>query len=256
MKAFPSILVSLVTVFIRALLAASALSTPDTVLQKRVGPFLDFGHKPISYQALTDGHFSPDVNLRPSMQGPLLLDWQVEQPFHEGIPMYPPDHDDIYDLRKLQRGYTDYGTIHIIAPYNSDKRHLTITKNSQGVPLASTASDDVAKRATEFFAAKETFGETAAIAAYGHKLDPVARETRLSLFKSWFKKKKPPHDWNGVQVSTSASSKTPLEAARDALNEHRSLKFRALKGGAEMVVRLLEDGSQKAERIVSDKAHV
>ncbi|CBQ68359.1 conserved hypothetical protein [Sporisorium reilianum SRZ2] len=251
MKTYPSNLVLLVILGLQSLIAAHAFEGHRLLLQKRAVPH--FGETTsISYEDIEGGGFRPNEDLRITSGHALTRATYSKQALYNGVPMYLATAKG-YKLHELQRGYTDFGTIHIVAPPGGDKPHLTITRNPDGTFSTKKASEEVQGRIESFLAAKRNFGDTAAIVAYGHTLDPVPRAKGGSWFKAVWSKGKPPSppEWNGVEASSSRARTEGLQAARDLLNSHRSLAFTSSSNGdAKLIVRLLEDGTQTVERFV------
>ncbi|CDW98972.1 hypothetical protein [Sporisorium scitamineum] len=160
------------------------------------------------------------------------------------MPMYLGGRNG-YDLQKLQRAYTDFDKIHVVAPYQSGQSHLTIIKKQEG-PRALEASEKVSARANNVLAVRKTFGHTAAVAAYGQKLESAPRRRGFPGTRRYSLP-----NWDKAEEAIPLPEETGLQAARDQLNSQRYVAFSSSNNSAKLGIRLLEDGTQEVKWFVN-----
>lgn len=194
----------------------------------------DHSKETISYQELEAGNFRPD----PALRG--VVSTQKEQilypytPFHKGVPIFFPGRKG-YRLRSLQRAYADYSKLHLSGVHHLGVDSLTISKNDLGNPEVAKATPEVHEYSRDTIAALKTFGETAAIVAFGHKLS--AARGKFGGLKSLTPGSKTATDPHVAQDNIK------VEEARLLLEEDGHLKFNAKDNHASLDIRLLPDGT-------------
>ena len=150
----------------------------------------------VSYEHLRAGRFQPDHTLKPMREGDLKDELYRRRMFYKGVPVYFPGQDG-YNLHQLQRAFADFGKIHV-APSQSGDPVLSIQEGLWGRTIVRQASRGASNRAEKIAAVRSTFGDVAAITAYGLKLKPVPSK-RVFVFKV----KPSPPDWDAVWGSFS-----------------------------------------------------
>ena len=101
------------------ILHSAAFDLPILDLRRRVDPIradrqslAPYEAPKISYQALREGSFRPELSLRPIHETHYRRQVYATRLFYKGAPIYYPDPED-FDLSELQRGYADFGAIHV-----------------------------------------------------------------------------------------------------------------------------------------------
>ncbi|SAM85774.1 uncharacterized protein UBRO_07107 [Ustilago bromivora] len=187
----------------------------------------------ISYQDLEAGGFRPDPVLRGITSEQHRKQFYPSTPFHEGVPIFFSGQEG-YRLRSLQRAYADYSTVHLSGRHDLGEDSLTIYKTQLGQPQVVKASPEVHEYSRQAFAARKTFGETAAIVAYGHKLRAIQGSSgRLN--------RRTP-GWEKVWNSHVEQNAITVEEARVLLEKNRHLKFKTADDRAILGIRLHPDG--------------
>ncbi|KAJ1036569.1 hypothetical protein NDA13_000100 [Ustilago tritici] len=193
----------------------------------------DSPSKTISYQELKPGEFRPDPALR-GVASEHRKQIYPYRPFHKGVPIFFPGPEG-YRLQSLQRAYADYSTVHLSGRHDLGVDSLTIYKNHLGHPEVVEASPEVHEYSRDAIAARKTFGETAAIVAYAHKLSATEG------ISGGLNRGTP--GWEKMWVSSAAQNGITVEEARVLLKENRHLNFRTADNRATLSIRLLPDGT-------------
>ncbi|SPC64743.1 uncharacterized protein UHOD_07107 [Ustilago sp. UG-2017b] len=198
--------------------------------RRNVGPSYDRRPETISYQDLEAGNFRPDLALR-RIASQRRNSFYRNRPFHEGVPIFFSGPKG-YWLQRLQRAYADYSKVHLSGRHDLGEDSLTIYKNQLGHSEVVKASPEVHEYSREAIAARKTFGETAAVVAYGHMLR--ATEGRVNRGTP---------GWEKVWDSPAAQNAITIEEARALLENNRHLNFMTADGHAVLGIRLHPDGA-------------
>ncbi|KAJ1023355.1 hypothetical protein NDA18_004879 [Ustilago nuda] len=155
-----------------------------------------------------------------------------------------------YRLKSLQEAFAAFPTVYLSGRHDIGQDSLTIRKHLFDISEIVKASPDVHEYTRDVMTARRTFGEPAAIVAYGRKLSDTKDQAGGST-------KKPP-DWEEVWDSPAAKDGITVQEARKLLNENRLLKFKSVNNRVEMGIRLLPDGTleQKWLKDVEPILHV
>lgn len=198
-----------------------------------------------TYENIRGGRFQSASELQPIHETPLRRLIYGKHFFHEGIPIYYSGPEG-FIRRDLQRGYADFGKIHVAGRIGAGQRTLTIEKGPTGNPVTREADDAVHEYAREAHAARQTFGDTAAFVAYGHNLDRAPHKFRLGM-----NAEPTPPTWEHVEKEAPVSDDIQVSDAREILNNRRFIRFRASDDRSILDVRLLADGRKERNWLVS-----
>ncbi|SPO28153.1 uncharacterized protein UTRI_10192 [Ustilago trichophora] len=205
----------------------------------------------VTYDELSRGSFHPDTGLHPLTLGDGLLLYQAHKTrvFHKGIPIHFRHSDRGYNLDKLQRGFADFGEIHLLEDPKDPSKTLTISKDANEQVVTRQAERAVHDHAVQIRTVQQKYGDLAAITAYGFKFDPVPK-------KKWllFTKTRPVPEWEDVRNAVPVPRDMPIEDARARIDAQRFLKFSASDDGSAFGIRLLKDGTQQVQHFASELA--
>lgn len=185
----------------------------------------------LSYRELRAGGFTADRTLNRAHDDVLKTQLHAYRPFFNDVPIILPGTEG-YKLQSIQRAYTDYNTVHLSGRHDRGEASLTIRRGISGKPVTSIADPEVHEYIRDVLAARKTFGDTAAIVAYGHKLGRAISGSS----------RRPP-DWDQVWESHPVLDDITVEDARGLLEDRCHLVFNAADDRAALGVRLLQDGS-------------
>ncbi|SNX85241.1 uncharacterized protein MEPE_03950 [Melanopsichium pennsylvanicum] len=200
--------------------------------------------------------FRPDDTLRPVHQHSIGSTYP-DLIFHGDEPVFYPREGSSssvrasrngvspseYYLSELQRGIADFGKIHVVGNPDKGEHPLTIIKGGDGSVVIRDAERAVQQRATQIHSIHQTFGRTAAIVAFGSKLDKAGKKGILGRRKS-------APIWKTVQSTDAVSGELGYNAVNALLNEQRHVRFRR-SDGRELWIRLRPDGSREAKMFES-----
>lgn len=199
----------------------------------------------ISYEDLQQGKFVSADYIRPIHETTLRRSIYRKYIFHRGVPIHYPGPNG-FDHRELQRGFADFGKIHVVGRLKHGDRTLTIHRDPEGRPTVHEASEEVHEYAREAHGARLTFGDTAAAVAYGYDLDRAPYVTKVG-----FNVEPATPKWTDVQEAPPLKSNIGRREARELLNEQRFIRFSASDGRSILDVRLLPDGTKEREWLVN-----
>ncbi|KAJ1572563.1 hypothetical protein NDA12_005828 [Ustilago hordei] len=202
-------------------------------------PFEQFDDHPSQYAHYEDlerGQFKKASILKPFNEEQIKQIEQIynDRPSYKGMPIIFSSPEG-YRLKSLQEAFAAFPTVHLSGRHDIGQDSLTIRKHHLDASEIVKASPDVHEYTRDVMTALKTFGEPAAIVAYGHKLSDTKDQAGGST--------KMPPDWEEVWKSSPAEDGITVQKARELLNENRLLKFKSVNNCAEIGIRLLPDGT-------------
>lgn len=237
-----------------ALLAFANVAPSLATLQRRNDPSYSVSKREsIDYEALRQGLFHSGPKLNPIHAGSLWEQYHKTRILYNSRPIYYAEPASTsrttgFSLPRLQRGLIDFDKIHVFGEPENGETTLTISKDPHGNPVTREAHEDVHHHAMEALSARKTFGNDAAVVAYGYKLKPAPKQSWLG-----FRKTPRPPKWAEVWKAEPVPSTIGVDEARERLNEQRFLRFSSSDGRTVLGVRLLGDGNIEREWLVASK---